>query len=333
MTSLNISSSAMYPSVANSTEEYPTGFGSTIRGVASGCYPSATTMNAERSHRNYRMRTNPALPHPNPWSVNTFMQSDLWSPNQPPHSTSLNRFLEATPVRATSSQNHSHLPAVPGEPQIVYHFPRSGASTSRISSSSGSFSSEDRMIAAREASYSRNMPVSSNLDLAPATRNMTHDQTHWNLGTRSASMVPNSHTGANSGLHPTIGATWLHHQSPTQYPQPLAEAFHPSLYRSSSSESGGQAPNFPLQHTGHSFISHDVAQQIRASLRGPHQTSHIRSGHLIRRNDGLLGAPLTMRSLTAAGEERSRMLSEVSLTKHFVQYDIIHTVKCWLFFL
>lgn len=173
------------------------------------------------------------------------------------------------------------------------------------------------MIAAREGNNLRNMPGTSILDVVPVTdiRDMIQDQANWSMGSRNISMVPSSQAVTNSGLHPTLGSTWVSHQNPpAQYPQPLSENIHASLLSSGSFESGGQRANFPMQHSGHSFSSQEVAQQIRASLHGPQTPPHIRSTHLIRRRyDGLLGASLTMRSLTAAGEERSRMLSEVSV--------------------
>ncbi|WOL15187.1 putative E3 ubiquitin-protein ligase HIP1 [Canna indica] len=315
MTSLNISSSSGYPSVAHSSEEVPAGFGTTVRGMASECYPSAsTTGNAESSHRNYRMRTNPALAQPNSWPVNTVRQSDIWLPNQLPSRTiSLNHSLDPSLLATSTSQNQPHIQGVPGLPHIIYHFPWHGASSSRMGSSSGSFNLEGRAVVARGGSQSRNVPTTSNIDLVPAAtiRNMAQDQANWNLGSRNINMVPNSQTGTNSGIHPTLGSSWVPRQAPTQYPQPLAEATHPSLFPSVSPESGGQAANFP-RHSGHSFSSQEVARQIRATLRGPQPTSQVRSANLMRRrNDGILGAPLSMRSLTVLGEERSRMLSEI----------------------
>ncbi|XP_074565506.1 putative E3 ubiquitin-protein ligase HIP1 isoform X2 [Curcuma longa] len=311
----NISSPAGYPSIPPPPEEYPVTFGTISRGVASDCYPSASiTGHAGTSRRNHRVRNNPALPHPNSWSVNTIRQPDSWLYNQPPLSISQNQSLEPTQVLTpTSSQNQPLMPIVSGLPQIVYHVPWSGPSNSRIGTSSGSFSAEDRIVAAREASQSSNMSVLSNLELVPATnaRNMPQHRTNRSLGGRSVNMATNSQAGTSSGLYPTLASSWVPHQNPTQFPQPLTEATYPSLFPPGSSESGGQGTNFPPQHSGHSFSSHEVAQ-IRASLRGPPPTSHVRSPNLLRRrNHGLLGAPISLRSLTAAGEDRSRMLSEI----------------------
>ncbi|CAL9038839.1 unnamed protein product [Musa banksii] len=320
MTGLNISSTSSYPSAAHFTEEYPAGFANVIRGMASNCYPSANAAgNAESSRRNHRIRTNPAQAQDISLrnSVDTVGQLEAWLQNRPPsHSISLNHSLGPTPLLTTaSSQNQPRPPIVPGVPPVAYSFPWNGTSNSRIGISSGSFSTEDRMIAAREGNNLRNMPGTSILDVVPVTdiRDMIQDQANWSMGSRNISMVPSSQAVTNSGLHPTLGSTWVSHQNPpAQYPQPLSENIHASLLSSGSFESGGQRANFPMQHSGHSFSSQEVAQQIRASLHGPQTPPHIRSTHLIRRRyDGLLGASLTMRSLTAAGEERSRMLSEI----------------------
>ncbi|CAD5167334.1 unnamed protein product [Musa acuminata subsp. malaccensis] len=323
MTGLNISSSSGYPSVGHSIEEHTAGFGTFVGGMAFDCYPSASAAgNVESLRRNYRLRINRAQPHDvslrNSWSASSVGQSDIWSPNQPPsRSISLNHFLEPASLLTTSSSaSQTHIPVVPALPQIVNSFPWNRASSSRIGSSSGPFSSEDRSITAREGNDLRNMPVTSNLDLVPATdvRNMTQGQANWSLSSGSISMVPSSQAVTNSGLHPTFGSSWVPHQNlPTRYPQPLAEAIHPGFFPPGSSDSGGQGTNFALQHSAHPLSSQEVAQQIRTRLHGPHPTSHIRSTtHLLRRrNDGLFSAPLPMRSLTAAGEERSRMLSEI----------------------
>ncbi|KAG6486034.1 probable E3 ubiquitin-protein ligase HIP1 [Zingiber officinale] len=309
----SISSSAEYPSIAPPPEEYPA---TLARGVASDCYASPSTAgHAETSRRNHRVRINPALAHPNSWLVNTTRQSDSWLYNQPPSfSISPNQSLEPTQVLPpTSSQNQPLIPVVPGLPQIVYHFPWSGPSNSRIGTSSGSFSAEDRSFAAREANQSSNMLARSNLELVPATsvRNMSQHRTNRNLDGRIVNMAMNSQAGTSSGLHPTLGSSWVPRQNPTQFSQPLAEATYRPLFQPGSSESGGQGINFPPQHSGHSLSSQEVAQ-IRASLRGPPPTSHARSPNLLRRrNHGLFSAPISLRNLTAAGEERSRMLSEI----------------------
>ncbi|XP_042442016.1 probable E3 ubiquitin-protein ligase HIP1 isoform X1 [Zingiber officinale] len=310
----NISSSAGYPSIPLPPEEYPITLGAIARGVASDCYPSASAAgHAGTSRRNHRVRNNPALPHPNSWSVNTIRQPDSWLYNQPPLNISQNQSLEPTQILTpTSSQNQPLMPIVSGLPQIVYHVPWSGPSNSRIGTSSGSFSAEDRIVAATETSQSSNMPVLSNLELVPATsvRHMPQHRTNRSLGGRSVNMATNSQAGTSSGLYPTLASSWVPHQNPTQFP-PLTEATYPSLFPPGSSESGGQGTNFPPLHSAHSFSSHEVAQ-IRASLRGPPPMSHARSPNLLRRrNHGLLGAPISLRSLTAAGEDRSRMLSEI----------------------
>lgn len=240
MTGLNISSPSGYPSVGHSIEEHTAGFGAFVGGMAFDCYPSASAAgNVESLRRNYRLRINRAQPHDvslrNSWSASSVGQSDVWSPNQPPsRSISLNHFLEPASLLTTSSSaSQTHIPVVPALPQIVNSFPWNRASSSRIGSSSGPFSSEDRSITAREGNDLRNMPMTSNLDLVPATdvRNMTQGQANWSLSSGSISMVPSSQAVTNSGLHPSFGSSWVPHQNlPTRYPQPLAEAIHPGFF-------------------------------------------------------------------------------------------------------
>ncbi|KAG1359064.1 putative E3 ubiquitin-protein ligase HIP1 [Cocos nucifera] len=324
---LNIGSSSDHLSVANPSEGHlNTGFGTIMRGVDSECFPSSSTAgNAESLHRSFRMRMNPAHQHdispPNSWSSgNTVRRFNVLSPNQPPfHPIPFIQPLEPLPIGASSSSHSQpHMPVIPGLPQTLYHFPWTGASSSRIGSSSSSVNSEERVIVMQEDANSRNMTINNASDFVP-TSDMAHlvqDRTNWNLSNRSTSVagngVPTSQTGTSSAVHPTVGPTWVSHQNPpNQYPRSLSDGVRRSLLSSAGSESGGQMGNFSLQHSGHS-----VTSQGRGHQSGPliwvHPQLPLRSANFRDlQNDNVFGVPLTMRSIIAAREGRSRMISEI----------------------
>nr|XP_019707973.1 LOW QUALITY PROTEIN: probable E3 ubiquitin-protein ligase HIP1 [Elaeis guineensis] len=326
-TCLNIGSSSDYLSVANpSEEELNAGVGTIMRGVASECYPSVSTArNAESSRRSFRIRMNPAHQHdispPNLWSSgNTLSRFNVWSPNQPPfHPTPFSQPLEPMPIGvSSSSQSQLHMPVIPGLPQTLYHFPWGGASSSRIGSSSISLNSEDRVIAMSEDPNPRNVTISSASDFVPSPdmRHLVQDRTNWNLSDRGTSIagngVPTSQIGTSSGVYPTLGPTWVpHHNLPTRYPRSLSEVVRRSSFPSGVSESEGQTSNFSLQRSCHSITSHGRGHQSGAVFHG-HQQQHMRSAFLVdRQNDDISGVPLSVRTVAAAREGRSRMISEI----------------------
>nr|XP_029122779.1 probable E3 ubiquitin-protein ligase HIP1 isoform X2 [Elaeis guineensis] len=320
---LNIGSSSDYLSAANPSEGHlNAGFGTIMRGVDSECYPSAsTTHNVENLHRSFRMRMNPAHSPPNSWSSgNTVRRFNVLSPNQPPfHPIPFSQPLEPLPIGASSSSHiQPHMPVIPGLPQTLYHFPWTGASSSRIGSSSSSVNSEERVIVMQEDTNSRNMTINNASDFVP-TSDMPHlvqDRTNWNLSDRSTSVAGNgvsaSQTGTSSVVHPTLGPTWVSHPNPpSQYPRNLSDGVRRSLLSSGGSESGGQMGSFSLQHSGHSITSqgrgHRSGPLIRVHPQLPLRSANFRD----LQNDNVFGVPLTMRSIIAAREGRSRMISEI----------------------
>lgn len=327
-TNLNIASASDYPSVVNPSEEQlNTGFGVSMGGVASECYPSASTAgNAENSHRSFRMRMNPAHQHdispPNLWSSgNTVRRFNIWSPNQPPfHPTPFSQPLEPISIGASSSsQSQPHMPVVPvpSLPRTLYHFPWNGASSSRIGTST-SVNSEERVIATREDTNSRNMMINNASDFAPMPdmRQLAQDRINWNLSDRNSSIagngLPASQTDTSSGVHSMTAPTWVTHQNlPTRYPRSLSEVAWRSLFPSGASESGGQPYNYSVQRSGHSITSQGRGHQSGAVFPS-HQQLYMRPALLMdRQNDDVLGVPLTVRNVAVAREGRSRMISEI----------------------
>ncbi|XP_008799012.2 probable E3 ubiquitin-protein ligase HIP1 [Phoenix dactylifera] len=326
-TGLSIGSSSDYLSVANPSEgQLNAGFGTIMREVDSECYPSASTAgNADNSRRSFRLRMNPAQQHDispfNSWSSgNTVRRFNVPSPNQPPfHPIPFSQPLEPLPIGASSSSHgQPHVPVIPGLPQTLYHFPWTGASSSRIGGSLGSVNSEERVTVMREDTNSRNMTINNASDFVstPDMRHLVQDRTNRNLSDRSTSIagngVPTSQTGTTSVVHPTVGSTWVSHQNPpNRYPQSLTDGVRRSSLPSGGSESGGQMGNFSLQRSGHSITSQGRGHQSGAVFRG-HQQLPMRSAFLMdQQNDNVFGVPLTMRSIIAAREGRSRMISEI----------------------
>eukprot|EP00262_Sarcandra_glabra_P004640 TRINITY_DN1579_c0_g1_i1.p1 TRINITY_DN1579_c0_g1~~TRINITY_DN1579_c0_g1_i1.p1 ORF type:complete len:736 (-),score=131.38 TRINITY_DN1579_c0_g1_i1:310-2517(-) len=329
--SLSISSPPEHLSGVNLPEEQLNlRFGNDMRGLASDSLPALSVAgNAETSQRNFRIRINPAHQQdsvpPNTWSMvnNAIRHPHVLSPhqsvsgllpfNQPP--------LNSRPAAASTSSHQSHppVPRIPTLPRNVHTFPYNGSPNARVGSSSNSpVISGERAAAFREQansiSTSRSIPEQSMFGPATELRHLAQDSTNWSLNSGMGipgNIASTSRIGSSSGAHLSPASTWVPHQNlPTQYPRRLSEVVRRSFVPSSSSESGGQSSNFPPLRSGPAS-SQEIGLPSGAGHQG-HQHPYLRSGiWMDRQGDGVLGVPLSLRSLAAASEGRSRLVSEI----------------------
>ncbi|XP_077224785.1 putative E3 ubiquitin-protein ligase HIP1 isoform X2 [Tasmannia lanceolata] len=329
--SLSISSPTDNFSGVNPREEhFNPRFGVRIRGIASDCHPgSGIAGNAETSQRNFRMRINPAHQQdsttPNLWPPgNSIRRSHVCSPLQlSSRSLPFNHSLDLRPSATSTSSPQAQYPVphIPGFPSHTAHpYPWSGAPNSRPGSSSSSHVIAGERPSLREEANSRGMPrnMSEHPMLVPPTemRNLTQDPTNLSLINRNISTPGNiassSRVGSSSVVHPSPGSTRVPHQDPLgQYPRRLSEAVRRSLFLSSGTESETQSGSFPPLHSVASTSSQEMVLPSGDVYDG-HMPSYMRSAfRMDRQGDGVLGVPLSLRSLATAPEGRRRLASEI----------------------
>ncbi|URD96586.1 zinc finger, C3HC4 type, domain containing protein [Musa troglodytarum] len=273
--------------------------------------------NDESFQRNTRMRINHADPAntstPNLWpQENIITRHNLWSahqllsPDVPSNPSSELRLVGGN----LGSRRQHYVHTTPGLFPDLYPIPQSEASTA-VGSSSGSPAIALDGAAGVQNSSSVSNNISEQIYVLPAnTRHSVRDQTNWGLTNGSTvlsgSALPTSQVGTNLGIHQSQGANWLPHQHRRRR---VSEAPRRSI--SSHGETRGRSISL-LPHHGHSSIVQDVGHHQSGAVSQSHQQTYIRSNMLHRQNDGALGIPLSMRTLVAAREARSR-ISEVSV--------------------
>ncbi|XP_058081684.1 probable E3 ubiquitin-protein ligase HIP1 isoform X2 [Magnolia sinica] len=337
--SSNISSSVEHFSGVSQDEQMNPRFDVGMR-IPSDYHPALSIAgNAETPQRNFRMRINPAHQQesatPTLWTPpgSAIRRSHIWSSQQPSSSRVLpiNQPLDSRSAAAsTSSQTQSRAPHVPGFPQNVHPFPWNGAVDARSGSSSNSpVISGERASALREEGNSRSMPRSiPELPMfVPATdiRHLTQDPTSWNLANGNINIPGNvasgSRIGSSSGVHPPPApSTWIpHHNPPTRHHRRLSEVVRRS-FPSSGSGSVGQNSYFPPPRTAPAS-SHEMVLPSGAGHQV--QQSYLRSAFLMdRQGDGVLGVPLSLRTLATVPEGRSRLSEDILILDQSVFYGV-----------
>ncbi|XP_073117757.1 probable E3 ubiquitin-protein ligase HIP1 isoform X2 [Elaeis guineensis] len=295
------------------------------RAVAYDHHPfNSSEGNTGSFQRNTRMRINSAhqidLSPPDLWPQgNTTRHSNPWSVHQPSSSPNpLNQRVESRLVVAgASSHGQPHTPIFPDLSSNGHSFPWNGTAIPRIGSSSSSQVIAGERSAVEESS-TRSVPrnnVSEHSVIVPPSnaRHLVQDPSSWILTNGSTTIpgnaVPTSRTGSAAGSHQSSGPNWMSHQnSRSNRHRILSEIVRRSLFPSGSTESRDQRSNLHPRH-GHSSSSQEIGgRQSGAGFRG-HQQPYTRSAVIMdRRSDGIPGIPL--RTLAAARERRSRMISE-----------------------
>ncbi|XP_042497444.1 probable E3 ubiquitin-protein ligase HIP1 [Macadamia integrifolia] len=313
--------------VINPAEQSIPRFGVGMR-VTPGGHPAlSVAVGGESSQRNFRVRVNHAQPQdsvsPNPLSTgNAIRHSQVWSSHQASRLLPFNQSLESRLSSLQANMNHlqsqSHVMHIPGLGQNVHPFPWNGSSNSRVGSlSNSSVIAGERSAALREESNPRSMPrtISEHPMFIPATemRTLAQDPTSWNLPIGNnvnilGNAASTSQIGSSSGVHPSAPAWIPHPNPPSLHSQRLSEFVRRSLL---SSEPGAQTSPFTALRSGPSGSSQEMVLPSGASHQGHHRP-HSRSAFLAeRQGDGVLGIPFSLRTLAAAGEGRSRLVSEI----------------------
>ncbi|KAL6995479.1 RING-type E3 ubiquitin transferase [Sarracenia purpurea var. burkii] len=269
--------------------------------------------NAESSQRNYRVRINNPSRQQDSVPINIFstgstaVHSNVFSQNQSSRLLPLTNPLDMS--SPSSAADGTNLRRTPQSSRW------SGGSSSRAGHSS---SSGERDALLHEESNSMSMPrnISEHPMFIPANemRNSAQNATNWSLTGGNITIPGNaastSRTGSSSGVHPLSGPNWVPHRNPPRYPRRLSDLVRRSLLSSAGSTSGGQSSsnNTPVS-LGPS--SQEIALSSGAGNPGDH-LSHARSAiSLERQLDGAFGISYSLRTVAAASEGRSRLVSEI----------------------
>ncbi|KAJ4967210.1 hypothetical protein NE237_019059 [Protea cynaroides] len=314
----------------NPTEQLNPRFGVGMRLASQGLPALSVAGGGESSQRNFRVRVNRAQPQdsvpPNPLMVRSALRrSHVWSSHQASRLLPFNQSSESRPSssaqpNANPPQNQSHVMSIPGLARNVHPFPWNGSSTPRVSSSSSSaVSAGERSAALREEVNPRSLTrtISEHPMFVPATemRTLPQDPATWTLPNGNISILGHapstSRIGSSSGVHPSPAPTWIsHHNPPSLYPQRLSDYARRSLFPSAGSESGAQTSTFPALRSGPGS-SQEMVLPSGVSHQVHHQPHPRSSFWTERQGDGVPGIPFSLRTLAAAGEGRSRLVSEI----------------------
>ncbi|CAL9151864.1 unnamed protein product [Musa hybrid cultivar] len=285
----------------------------TITRVSVSDHPFGSATGSDESfQRSTRMRishTDPANTFaPNLWPQETIAHYNLWpthqlsSPAVPSNQSSDSRLVSSN---MGGLRRQRYVRVVPGLSSNLYPLPQSETFTTEVGSSSGSPALAVDGPAGELNSPSVSNNISEQVFVPPSnTRHLVQDQTNWGLNSGntvlSGSALPTLQVGTNLGIHQSPAANWLSHQ----HRRRLSDAVRRSF--SSYSESRGRSMSVPPRHS-HSSASQEVGRHPSGPVSSGHHQPFIRSNMLSRQNDGALGIPLSMRTLAAAREGRSRI--------------------------
>ncbi|XAR61908.1 hypothetical protein NMG60_11016457 [Bertholletia excelsa] len=273
--------------------------------------------NANDSHRNFRVRTNHSpsqTPDLVPFNVfpggTTIGHSDTLSQQQSSRHAPRNNSLD---IRLSSPSEN----ACPQRPPIFMHVPtlhqtpQSSRWSEGSSSRAGHLSnSGERNALLHNESDSITLPrnVSEHCMFEPVNeiRNSAQGSGNWSL--TGANVASSSRMGSSSGTRPLPGPNWGPHRNSSQYSRRLSELVRQQLLSSNGPESAGQSSGNSSVHLGSS--SQEVGLSAGASNRG-HRLSRSRAMLLDRQLDIDFGIPSSLRTLAAASEGRSRLVSEI----------------------
>ncbi|GFP83932.1 E3 ubiquitin-protein ligase mbr2 [Phtheirospermum japonicum] len=260
-------------------------------------FSSTTRSTSETSRRNFRLRingsrqqdhhhvpVNPFLPEVDP--VNT----DTPSSQNPPGLVLRNHFFDLNPPPAAENRSLLHVPSARRNSQSRW---AGGPSSSRMSNSSMLY----------EESTPRNIPrsISEHPMFVPASEigSSSQQPPNRNLAVDNNNIGSSSRAGSDSGITNSSGPSWAN-QSRPQYSRRLSEIVRRSLLSTAGIESPG---------------SQSSGQAVRLSSSqgtGISSGRHLSSSRSERQHvDGAFGVPYSMRSLAAAGEGRTSMMSEI----------------------
>ncbi|KAJ7966597.1 E3 ubiquitin-protein ligase MBR2 [Quillaja saponaria] len=312
-------------SMAASLERVNARLGLSVREDAPDSLPDSRIVGSSESYRrNFRLRINPSSQQnavsPVAFSTgsairNTSGTSSQMSQRFVPVDHSLD-LRSAPAIDNMIPQSQPVVIQVPALPRNAQSFRWSGGSSSRSRHASSSIVSGDRDTLPREegsfSSMTRN--VMEHPIFIPATdlRNLVRNPAIRNSNGGNINITGNvassSRTGSNLATHPSPSPTWVPRPNPPQNPRRLSEYVRRSLFSSGSEASGQNSSYSPLQNP-------TVSSQERVLSSGTSNQRHHealpRSSWMERQGDGELGIPYSLRTLAAAGEGNSRLVSEI----------------------
>ncbi|KAL2894617.1 putative E3 ubiquitin-protein ligase RHG1A [Bienertia sinuspersici] len=282
----------------------------------------------EPSQRNYRLRVNPSTQQeimPN----SSFLQApsavarrpDIPAAHQPVRFVPMNPPLELMSPPISSDNpvppNTSVIMRVPAVRRNVQAHRWNGAPNLRPGNSSSNAGSGGRDAAMPEdlnpRSLSRNIAEHPIFVPPVEARTSAQNQTNWSLSSGNVgdarTFPSSSRTASASASHNTPGPSWgPHRHPPSQYSRRLSEYVRRQLLSTVGSEIAGQGSN---QHRSGPASSQDGGLTSSDGSQD-HSQSHSRSALWIeRQGEGTVGIPYSLRALAAAGEGRSRLVSEL----------------------
>lgn len=232
-----------------------------------------------------------------------------------------NSSLDLRPTSAAENTNPQGHTAAPQVSSLRRNQRWHGASSSRAGSLSSYANSGSRDAAPYEVSTPVGGPPPRNISDYPMfippsdTRNSLPNPPNWSFGGGNVSIPGNiaspSRSGSSAGGVHSAGPPWVFHRNPTQYSRRVSEYVRRSLLASTDPDPSGQNSNFPALQPGAS-ASQEMPLPSGSSSHGRHANS--RAMLLERHLDGALGIPYSLRTLAAASEGRSRLVSEVCAT-------------------
>ncbi|XP_059289026.1 probable E3 ubiquitin-protein ligase RHG1A isoform X2 [Lycium ferocissimum] len=273
---------------------------------------SSLGLPAESPRSTFRLRVNgsrqqdsiPSNQLPAVGNVGNVNVSSDRHPSRVFHSNSLNlmSMSAADNVSPQGQPSVVHVPSLRRSAQARWDL----GPNSRTSSSSSFSASGETHSPPYQEPHSRN--ISQHPMFIPATdvRNLNQNPANWSLAGGNISVVGNvastSRSGSSSRAHSSSPA-WIPHRNLPQYPRRLSEFVRRPLLSSADTESGGRSGNSPPLR----LIS---AASRALEISGNRQSSSRSTTMLERHLDGSIGVPHSWRTLTAAGEGRSRPVSE-----------------------
>lgn len=224
-----------------------------------------------------------------------------------------NESLDLRSASAADNGNPRSQPVVGPVPSLRRSAQRWDSSSSRAGSSSSYSVFGERNSASYEQPSSRSVPrnISQHPMFIPASdlRNLNQNPVNWGLAGGNISVAGNIASSSWSGpssVAPSSSPSWVQHRNPQQYPRRLSEYVRRSMLSSAGSEPGSHNGNTPPH------LSSAASQEMGLSGHPGHRPSSSRSAALLERQlDGAMGVPYSWRTLAAAGEGRSRLVSEI----------------------
>ncbi|KAK1405756.1 putative E3 ubiquitin-protein ligase HIP1 [Heracleum sosnowskyi] len=277
----------------------------------------STVESTEPSHRNLRLRINSSPQQdslfPNVFTVgNAVGSSSVSAPHQA--SRLLPRNNSSSPAVTDANSQVQSLAHVPAMRRNLQSSRWTRSSSSRAGSASSSAIEGDAASPAESSSriMSRSRlerlifgPPSGLRDLAQSPVDLS--STSGNVSVAgNANVASSSRSGPAEGSHQGSGLSWFTDRSSPQYSQRLSDLVRRSLPSASGPESGGQNINVSSSRSSISTTNQETPLPSEGQGRPRSRSAMLLDRHLA----GASRISHSLRTLAAAGEGRSRLVSE-----------------------